>query len=112
MRPEILDRVLAAAHMAPSVGHSQPWRFIVVSEPATRERAARMADEQRLRQARQMEPDAARRLLDLQLEGIREAPLGLVVACDGVGRDAKVTVRFYEAGEKRVLARFLRRWAA
>lgn len=41
-----------------------------------------MADEQRLRQARQMEPEAARRLLDLQLEGIREAPLGLVVACD------------------------------
>jgi len=33
---------------------------------------------------------------------------GLVVACDGAGRDAKVTVRFYEAGEKRVLARFLR----
>lgn len=82
VRPEILDRVLAAAHMAPSVGHSQPWRFIVVSEPATRERASRMADEQRLRQARQMEPEAARRLLDLQLEGIREAPLGLVVACD------------------------------
>lgn len=79
---EILDRVLTAAHQAPSVGHSQPWRFIVVSEPATRERAARMADEQRLRQARQMEPDAARRLLDLQLEGIREAPLGVVVACD------------------------------
>ncbi|GAB6985019.1 5,6-dimethylbenzimidazole synthase [Nocardioides pyridinolyticus] len=79
---EIVDRVLSAAHHAPSVGHSQPWRFIVVSEPATRERAARMADEQRLRQARQMEPDAARRLLDLQLEGIREAPLGVVVACD------------------------------
>jgi len=34
---------------------------------------------------------------------------GLVLACDGGGRDAKVTVRFYEAGEKRVLARFLRR---
>lgn len=82
VEPEILDRVLAAGHMAPSVGHSQPWRFMVVSEPATRERAARMADEQRLRQARQMEPEAARRLLDLQLEGIREAPLGLVVACD------------------------------
>lgn len=82
VEPEILDRVLSAAHMAPSVGHSQPWRFIVASEPGTRDRAARMADEQRLRQARQMEPDAARRLLDLQLEGIREAPLGVVVACD------------------------------
>ena len=33
---------------------------------------------------------------------------GLVVACDGQGGEAKVTVRF-EIGEKRVLARFLRR---
>jgi nicotinate-nucleotide--dimethylbenzimidazole phosphoribosyltransferase len=79
---DVLDRVLTAAHVAPSVGHSQPWRFIVVSEPGTRERSARMADEQRLRQAAQLEPDAARRLLDLQLEGIREAPLGIVVTCD------------------------------
>lgn len=80
--PEIVRRVLSAAHMAPSVGHSQPWRFILVADPDTRDRAARMADEQRLRQARQLDPDAARRLLDLQLEGIREAPLGVVVACD------------------------------
>jgi DNA helicase-2/ATP-dependent DNA helicase PcrA len=34
---------------------------------------------------------------------------GMVLACDGVGRDAKVTVRFYDAGEKRVLARFLKK---
>ena len=79
---EALQRVLTAGHRAPSVGHSQPWRFIVVTNPQTRERAARMADEQRLRQAAQMEPDSARRLLDLQLEGIREAPYGIVVACD------------------------------
>lgn len=80
--PELVRRVLGAAHQAPSVGHSQPWRFIVVSEPTTRDRAARMADEQRLRQARELEGDSARRLLDLQLEGIREAPVGVVVACD------------------------------
>ena len=34
---------------------------------------------------------------------------GMVLSCDGAGRDAKVTVRFDEAGEKRVLARFLRK---
>jgi DNA helicase-2/ATP-dependent DNA helicase PcrA len=34
---------------------------------------------------------------------------GLVVACDSGGRDAKATVRFYAAGEKRVVARFLSR---
>ncbi len=80
--PEVLTRVLGAAHAAPSVGHSQPWRFIVVTDPSTRDRAAWMADEQRQRQAAQMAPEPARRLLDLQLEGIREAPLGVVVACD------------------------------
>jgi nicotinate-nucleotide--dimethylbenzimidazole phosphoribosyltransferase len=79
---EVLTRVLAAGHAAPSVGHSQPWRFVVVQDPATRERAAWMADEQRLAQAAQLEPDSARGLLDLQLEGIREAPLGVVVCCD------------------------------
>lgn len=36
---------------------------------------------------------------------------GIVVACDAGGRDAKATVRFYEAGEKRVVARFLSRSA-
>jgi DNA helicase-2/ATP-dependent DNA helicase PcrA len=34
---------------------------------------------------------------------------GIVVACEGTGGDAKATVRFDAAGEKRVLARFLRR---
>lgn len=79
---ELLTRVLGAGHAAPSVGHSQPWRFIVVREPALRERAAWMADQERLAQAALLEPEAARQLLDLQLEGIREAPLGVVVCCD------------------------------
>ena len=80
--PEVLSRVLTAAHSAPSVGHSQPWRFIVVRSARTRDRAALLADRARLAQAGRMEPESARRLLDLQLEGIREAPLGVVVACD------------------------------
>lgn len=79
---ETLLRVLGAAHAAPSVGHSQPWRFIVVRDPAIRDHAAVLTDRERLRQAEQLEPDAARRLLDLQLEGVREAPLGVVVCCD------------------------------
>jgi nicotinate-nucleotide--dimethylbenzimidazole phosphoribosyltransferase len=78
----VVNRVLSAAHQAPSVGHSQPWRFVLVREPESRERAALMADRQRLRQAAMLEPGAARRLLDLQLDGIREAPLGVVVCCD------------------------------
>ncbi len=80
--PEVLERVLTAGHAAPSVGHSQPWRFVVVDDVQLRTRAARMADTERLAQAGQLDPDSARHLLDLQLEGIREAPLGVVVCCD------------------------------
>jgi nicotinate-nucleotide--dimethylbenzimidazole phosphoribosyltransferase len=79
---DVLERVLTAAHAAPSVGHSQPWRFLVVQDPEIRDRAAVLTDRERLRQAAQLEADAARRLLDLQLEGVREAPLGVVVCCD------------------------------
>ncbi|MDA8302880.1 MAG: 5,6-dimethylbenzimidazole synthase [Actinomycetota bacterium] len=78
----LLERVLGAAHAAPSVGHSQPWRFIVVSEAASREQAALVAERERLRQARLLTEEAGRKLMDIQLEGIREAPLGLVVCCD------------------------------
>lgn len=79
---DVLRRVLTAAHVAPSVGHSQPWRFVVVRDPDLRTRAALLADRERLRHAAQLAPDAARRLLDLKLEGIREAPAGIVVCCD------------------------------
>lgn len=78
----LLRDVLAAGHQAPSVGHSQPWRFILVTEQGTRDRAALLSDRERLRQAELLEPDRRARLLDLQLEGIREAPVGIVVACD------------------------------
>ncbi|MFC2641967.1 MAG: 5,6-dimethylbenzimidazole synthase, partial [Propionibacterium acidifaciens] len=79
---ELVREVVAAGHAGPSVGQSQPWRFLVVRDRRTRERAALMADRERLRQAAGLTPERSARLLDLQLEGIREAPLGLVVACD------------------------------
>ena len=43
---EVLRRVLAAAHAAPSVGHSQPWCFVIVTDPDMRQRAAWMADQE------------------------------------------------------------------
>ncbi|MHA3838157.1 5,6-dimethylbenzimidazole synthase [Terrabacter sp. AAH1] len=79
---DVLTAVLTAGHRGPSVGHSQPWRFVVVTEAQTRDTAALMADRCRLRQAAGMAEESARGLLDLRLEGIREAPVGVVVACD------------------------------
>ena len=81
--PEHLVRtIIDAGHAAPSVGHSQPWRFIIVDDPALRDKAAVLADVEKLKQAELLTPDRKQRLLDLQLDGIKEAPLGIVVACD------------------------------
>ncbi|MCU1386809.1 MAG: cob(II)yrinic acid a,c-diamide reductase, partial [Ilumatobacteraceae bacterium] len=80
--PDLVREVLAAGHAAPSVGHSQPWRFITVSDPSTRDAAAALADRARHRQAAALDVVAGQHLLDLQLDGIREAPLGIIVCCD------------------------------
>lgn len=52
-----------------------------------------MADQARLAQARQLDADSARDLRGLQLDGIREAPAGIVVCCDRRARPAGVLGR-------------------
>jgi nicotinate-nucleotide--dimethylbenzimidazole phosphoribosyltransferase len=90
---DVLTEILAAGHAAPSVGHSQPWRFLVVRDPQLRASAAVMADQARLAQARQLDAASGRHLRSLQLEGIREAPVGVVVCCDRRARPAGVLGR-------------------
>ncbi|HVW46811.1 MAG TPA: nicotinate-nucleotide--dimethylbenzimidazole phosphoribosyltransferase [Solirubrobacterales bacterium] len=89
---EVLQRVLTAAHQAPSVGLMQPWRMIVVRDLATRIEVRRLAQRERLRQARRFE-ERARAFLDQKIEGIVEAPLGIVVCCDHGAPDAEVLGR-------------------
>ena len=45
--PDVLERVLAAAHRAPSVGFSQPWDFIVIADPDRRARIKALAERAR-----------------------------------------------------------------
>lgn len=78
----MVRRLLEAAHAAPSVGHSQPWRFVVVRDQSTRVDAALIADRCRIDQAARLDPEAGRQLLALQLDGLREAPVGIVIGCD------------------------------
>ncbi len=43
---EVLGRILDAARLAPSACNTQPWRFIVVRDAATRTKIARAAHDQ------------------------------------------------------------------
>lgn len=78
---EVIERVLTAAHRAPSVGLMQPWRMIVIREMAPRQAIRQIAQRERLRQADRFD-ERARQFLDQKIEGIVEAPLGVCVCCD------------------------------
>ena len=78
----VLERILLAAHHAPSVGFMQPWNFIVIRDRQVRERVKRLFLRENAR-AGQVYRGRRRRLYgQLKLEGILEAPVNLCITCD------------------------------
>src|ERR1700758_1139638 len=80
--PEVLERVLAAAHRAPSVGFSQPWDFIVIADPDRRARIKALAERAREDYAAALPAARARAFDRLKTEAILQTPLNIVVTCD------------------------------
>jgi 5,6-dimethylbenzimidazole synthase len=76
---ETLTRILNAAHLAPSVGLMQPWRFIRVTNKTLRQAIYQLVNEERLRTAEALD-DRSHQFLRLKVEGIREAAEILVAA--------------------------------
>jgi nicotinate-nucleotide--dimethylbenzimidazole phosphoribosyltransferase len=79
---DVLGRVLAAAHQAPSVGLSQPWDFIVIADRARRERIAALAARHRDDFAAALPAGRARAFDQLKIESILDTPVNVVVTCD------------------------------
>ncbi len=79
---ELIGRLLAAAHSAPSVGLMQPTRFIVVRDHAIRKTVHQIFEAANKRAADSYSGEQAERYSGLKLEGILEAPQNLCVLCD------------------------------
>ena len=79
---EVLERILKAAHHAPSVGFMQPWDFVVVSDAAKKQAIKAGFDAAHARSATLFAAQKQQIYKTLKLEGIIEAPLGIVVTCD------------------------------
>lgn len=75
----LLERLIEAAHWAPSVGYMQPWRFIRITDRALRERIHALVEEERLATAAAL-PSRNEEFLRLKIEGILECAEVLVVA--------------------------------
>lgn len=77
--PELLARVLEAAHQAPSVGLMQPWRFIRISDPLLRGRMQAQVEEERIRTAEEL-GERTDEFMKLKVEGINDCAEVLVAA--------------------------------
>ncbi|ALD97259.1 MULTISPECIES: 5,6-dimethylbenzimidazole synthase [Pseudomonas syringae group] len=77
--PELLARVLEAAHQAPSVGLMQPWRFIRISDPLLRGRMQAQVEEERIRTAEAL-GERTDEFMKLKVEGINDCAEVLVAA--------------------------------
>ncbi len=75
----LLERLIAAAHHAPSVGYMQPWRFLHIADPALRAKIHALVDEERGRTAAAL-PTRQQEFLNLKVEGLRDCAEVLVVA--------------------------------
>ncbi|PWB32843.1 5,6-dimethylbenzimidazole synthase [Pseudomonas sp. SDI] len=77
--PELLARLLEAAHQAPSVGLMQPWRFIRISRRELRTQIQRLVEDERVRTAEAL-GQRSDEFMKLKVEGINDCAEVLVAA--------------------------------
>ncbi|WP_412738740.1 5,6-dimethylbenzimidazole synthase [Krasilnikovia sp. MM14-A1259] len=78
----VLDRILAAAHAAPSVGLSQPWDFILVRDRSLRDAFHHHVQQERDVFAAGLTGEQADRFARIKIDGVRESTLSIVVTYD------------------------------
>ncbi|GAA3166488.1 5,6-dimethylbenzimidazole synthase [Planomonospora alba] len=79
---DVLARVLAAAHAAPSVGLSQPWDFVLVEDPGTRRAFHDHVRRERDAFAASLTGAEAERFARIKIDGVLESGLSVVVTYD------------------------------
>jgi len=80
--PDLVSRLLDAAHRAPSVGLMQPWDFLLIRDEAARRQVQALFARENAAAAAFFDDPRRDQYLRLKLEGILEAPLNVLVTCD------------------------------
>jgi 5,6-dimethylbenzimidazole synthase len=77
--PELLTRLLQAAHHAPSVGFMQPWRFIRITQTELRTKIHALVEQERIATAKALN-EREDEFMRLKVEGILECGEVLIAA--------------------------------
>tara|TARA_R110002012_G_scaffold9835_2_gene45662 strand:- start:1590 stop:2264 length:675 start_codon:yes stop_codon:yes gene_type:complete len=79
---DVLERLLQAAHHAPSVGFMQPWDFIVIESREVRASILALFEQENDKAAERYAGERKNLYRGLKLQGILESPLNLCITCD------------------------------
>jgi 5,6-dimethylbenzimidazole synthase len=102
--PGTLERLIEVACLAPSVGLSQPWRFVIVEDAGRRQAVLDNFEVCNAEALGAYDGDLSTRYAALKLAGLREAPCHLAVFADrqtpvghGLGRRTMPEMAEYSA---------------
>ncbi|MCL6417593.1 5,6-dimethylbenzimidazole synthase [Aestuariirhabdus sp. Z084] len=107
---EIIDKLLQAASMAPSVGFSQPWEFVLIRDAEIKQQVADNFAAENKKAANAFSDDKQQRYQQLKLEGILEAPLNIAVFYKPSVKPVLGQNSMLEAGEYSVVCAIQNIW--
>ncbi|QXJ31381.1 5,6-dimethylbenzimidazole synthase [Saccharolobus shibatae] len=79
---EVLARILSAAHLAPSVGYSQPWNFIIIRDTEIRKKIKQLVEEERKRFENILDGERRAIFSKIKVEAILDSPINIAVTYD------------------------------
>jgi len=79
---DVLAKILMAGHLAPSVGFSQPWNFIIVRDIEKRRKIKELAMKEREKFREELSEDRKKIFDNVKIEAVLDTPVNIAVTCD------------------------------
>lgn len=105
-----IEKILYAASLAPSVGYSQPWEFVIIREDKTKQHIAKSFNKENNKARQLFSEDKQKLYSKLKLEGITEAPVNIAVYYKSSSEPVLGQTSVEEVGEYSVVCAIQNMW--
>ena len=107
---DAIQKILMAASLAPSVGFSQPWEFLVIRNQATKAKIVENFEEENQKANALFSGEDKDLYSRLKLEGIRESPVNIAVYYKSSNKPVLGKTSMPEVGEYSVVCAIQNMW--
>jgi 5,6-dimethylbenzimidazole synthase len=104
-----IERILQAALWAPSVGFSQPWRFVVIRDQVVKQQISESFEQENNKVAHLFD-ERQQQYQQLKLEGIQESPVNIAVFYEPSSAPVLGQTSMQEMGEYSVVCAVQNMW--